>query len=64
MPAYLRDVVFWIDRAKAARGIAGCLTDPDAQRIMLGAADEYDDLVQQEIDRLALTLARVKVGVR
>jgi hypothetical protein len=62
MPAQLNDVVDWIVRAEGARGVAECLTDRDARRIMLGIADKYDDLVQQEIGRLALTLARVKVG--
>jgi len=62
MPAQLDEVIDWIVRAEGARGVAECLTDPDARRIMLGIADEYDDLVQQEIGRLALILARVKVG--
>jgi len=62
MPAQLNDVMDWIVRAEGARGVAECLTDPDARRIMLGIADEYDDLVQQEIGRLALTLGRAKVG--
>jgi hypothetical protein len=56
MPAFLSDLVLWSDRAEAARGIAGCLTDPDARRIMLGVADDYDELVRQEIGRLALAL--------
>jgi hypothetical protein len=61
MPAHLNDVLDWIVRAEGARGVAECLIDPEAHRIMLGIADEYDRLVQQEIGRLAP--ARVKVGI-
>jgi hypothetical protein len=55
MPAHLNDVLDWIVRAEGARGVAECLTDPDAHRIMLGIADEYDKLAQQAIDQLIST---------
>jgi len=53
MPAHLNDVLDWVVRAEGARRVAECLIDPDARRIMLGIADEYDHLVQQEIGRFA-----------
>jgi hypothetical protein len=59
MPAQLNDVMDWIVRAEGARGVAECLTDRDARRIMLGIADEYDKLVQREIGRRAPV--RIKV---
>ncbi len=59
MPAQLDEVIDWIVRAEGARGVAECLTDRDARRIMLGIADEYDKLVQREIGRCAPV--RVKV---
>jgi hypothetical protein len=62
MQAQLNDVLDWIARAEGARGVAECLTDPDAQRVMLGIAGEYDKLAQQGIDRLIPT--RVTASIR
>jgi hypothetical protein len=59
MPAHLNDVLDWIVRAEGARGVAECLIDPDAHRIMLGIADEYDKLAQQAIDQLISTRVTV-----
>ena len=54
----LNSMTWW--NGSSARGVAECLTDRDARRIMLGIADEYDKLVRQEIGRCAPV--RVKVG--
>jgi hypothetical protein len=58
MPAHLDDVLDWIVRADDARGVAECLVDPEAHRIMLGIADEYDKLVEQEIGRFGAARAK------
>ena len=60
MRAALDDVIYCRDRAEEARGVAECLTTPEAQRLMLDIADNYEKRMRQGIDRLIA--ARVKVG--
>ena len=44
MSALLKDPKHWRERAEEARRLAGQLTDPDAQKTMLGIAGNYERL--------------------
>jgi len=38
------DAEHWRERAIEARALAGCMTDPEAKRAMLGVAEDCDNL--------------------
>lgn len=62
MRAPLDDLIYWRDRAQAARGVAECLTEPDAQRIMLDIADIYEKHMLHGLDRLIAARATSASG--
>jgi hypothetical protein len=43
----------WLDRAKEARALAEQMADPEAKRIMLKNADDYERLAQRAEERAA-----------
>jgi hypothetical protein len=44
MPSLLNDALEWLDRAEAARTVAGQLTDPTARKAVLQLAESYERL--------------------
>jgi hypothetical protein len=48
MPSRLLDPAYWRARAEEARTQASEMRDPDAQRMLLGIADNYDQLAEQQ----------------
>jgi hypothetical protein len=46
MPVLLNDALEWLDRAEAARTVAGQLTDPTARKAVLQLAESYDRLAR------------------
>jgi hypothetical protein len=46
-PYSINDPKHWLDRAKEARALAEQISDPEAKRIMLKNADDYERLAQR-----------------
>jgi len=46
------DPKHWRERAEEARAHAGQMTDPEAKRMMLGIAEDYEKLARRAQDRL------------
>jgi len=53
MPDSVLDNQHWRERAEEARSIAEQLSDPDAKRMMLRIADDYERLAQHAERRAA-----------
>ena len=54
MPSLLNEALEWLDRAEAARDVAGQLIEPGAKRAMLQAARGYERLARAAAERAQL----------
>ena len=54
MPSLLNEALEWLDRAEAARDVAGQLTEPGAKRALLQAASGYERLARAAAERAQL----------
>jgi hypothetical protein len=54
-PSFIHDPMHWRRRAEEARVIANQMSEPEARRMMLKTADDYEKLAKRAEQRVSQT---------